>query len=369
MTEPVVIDVADELAEARELIDSAEATACEAVVLLWRAGRVLAVAKAATPHGEWLPALAAAGIDQRRASEGMRLAQRFASADELRGLTMRKALEAITGRRPVQSTDTSVLSTRVHAGPRARVELHTAAAADMLDVVAPGTVDAVVTDPAYSIDYARSWYDLGLLAGWALRPGGQLVAMMGKGQIGAYLAAVYAGGLVGTMRALSCTPEDAAAEWRYRWMVAVELPGANPRVWERSADQAWKPFVMHERRNGNVTPRRIYDFMRAKPVGPDHDLRQYHHWGQQVDIFERVIDAVTDPGDLVLDPFIGGGTTALACQATGRDIIASDVDPACIETTAERLGLSGGDPCPSATAGARAPYGGGSTSHTSRLSP
>jgi hypothetical protein len=39
------------------------------------------------------------------------------------------------------------------------------------------------------------------------------------------------------------------------------------------------------------------------------------------------IEAFTDPGDLVLDPFVGGGTTLVEARLTGRPAIGSDLNP------------------------------------------
>jgi len=53
--------------------------------------------------------------------------------------------------------------------------------------------------------------------------------------------------------------------------------------------------------------------------------------------FARWVAQVAEPGELVVDPFVGGGTCALACQATGRRFLGSDIDPASISLTLERL--------------------------------
>ncbi len=37
------------------------------------------------------------------------------------------------------------------------------------------------------------------------------------------------------------------------------------------------------------------------------------------------IDAFTRPGDLVVDPFVGGGTTMVEALASGRDVVGSDI--------------------------------------------
>lgn len=44
-------------------------------------------------------------------------------------------------------------------------------------------------------------------------------------------------------------------------------------------------------------------------------------------LFTKFIDLLTDPGDLVLDPCMGSGTTAIACEQTGRRYICGDINP------------------------------------------
>lgn len=44
-------------------------------------------------------------------------------------------------------------------------------------------------------------------------------------------------------------------------------------------------------------------------------------------LFTKFIDLLTDPGDLVLGPCMGSGTTAIACKQTGRRYICGDINP------------------------------------------
>lgn len=52
-----------------------------------------------------------------------------------------------------------------------------------------------------------------------------------------------------------------------------------------------------------------------------------HTTPKYIDVLERLIDLVTKPGDIVLDPFAGSGTTLIACQRTGRRFIGIELDP------------------------------------------
>lgn len=54
---------------------------------------------------------------------------------------------------------------------------------------------------------------------------------------------------------------------------------------------------------------------------------------------ERLIRFFTHPGELVLDPFVGCGSTLVACHATGRHGIGVDISPDYCAATLRRLAL------------------------------
>jgi hypothetical protein len=54
-------------------------------------------------------------------------------------------------------------------------------------------------------------------------------------------------------------------------------------------------------------------------------------------LLERLIATSTNPGDLILDCFIGSGTTAVAAQALGRRWVGCDINKGAIQTTAKRI--------------------------------
>lgn len=54
-------------------------------------------------------------------------------------------------------------------------------------------------------------------------------------------------------------------------------------------------------------------------------------------MFERLVELLTKPGDLVLDPYCGSGTTALAARNTGRLWICGDTSPEYVAIARQRL--------------------------------
>jgi adenine-specific DNA-methyltransferase len=55
------------------------------------------------------------------------------------------------------------------------------------------------------------------------------------------------------------------------------------------------------------------------------------------DLLERIIRASSNPGNLVLDCFVGSGTTAAVAQRLGRRWIVADINKGAVQTTSKRL--------------------------------
>jgi site-specific DNA-methyltransferase (adenine-specific) len=58
-------------------------------------------------------------------------------------------------------------------------------------------------------------------------------------------------------------------------------------------------------------------------------------------LLERIISALTDPGDVVLDPYAGSGTTLAVARRLGRSFVGIDAGPVALSTTLARLGEQG----------------------------
>lgn len=178
----------------------------------------------------------------------------------------------------------------------------------------PESIDAIITDPPYAAQYVPLYGALAQLAARVLKPGGSLLAMAGQ----SYLPEVMA----------QITPH-----LRYHWMVSYQTPGGqSPQIWPRRVNSFWKPVLWFVK--GEYTGDWVGDVCRS--AVNDNDKR-FHEWGQSESGLADLLERFTYPGDVVLDPFVGGGTTAVVAVRLGRRFIGVDIDPLAIETTKARL--------------------------------
>lgn len=70
---------------------------------------------------------------------------------------------------------------------------------------------------------------------------------------------------------------------------------------------------------------------------PRHNGNRIHPTQKSDDLFEELILIHTRKGDLVADPFLGGGTTAIAAENTNRRWVGCDIDEAYVLKVKERL--------------------------------
>jgi adenine-specific DNA-methyltransferase len=65
--------------------------------------------------------------------------------------------------------------------------------------------------------------------------------------------------------------------------------------------------------------------------------KQYHAWGQDASTARYYIDCFTLPGQVVLEPFVGGGTTPFVCMQLERHFIGFEVNVKTAEIARQRL--------------------------------
>lgn len=64
---------------------------------------------------------------------------------------------------------------------------------------------------------------------------------------------------------------------------------------------------------------------------------RYHPTQKPQKLLERLIMASSNEGDVVLDPFMGGGSTAVACREMNRKYIGFEIDPEYVDKSSDRL--------------------------------
>lgn len=69
----------------------------------------------------------------------------------------------------------------------------------------------------------------------------------------------------------------------------------------------------------------------------EHPEKRYHPTQKPLALMLWVIENYTKPGDTILDPFAGSGTTAIACIQLGRNFLGCDSNPAYVEIARRRI--------------------------------
>ncbi len=177
-----------------------------------------------------------------------------------------------------------------------------------------GRVDAVVTDPPYHDQYAHLYGEIAHLSSPLLPAGGNFIALCGHSQVSRIIA-------------------DCSAHLRYWWLCGmhhqslVRFPGKWVTV-------RFKPAVWF------VKERRIMNSKNQCPIdllsGGERD-KEHHEWGQPVGWFAHWIECTTNEGDTILDPFMGSGTTGVACVNLGRSFIGVEIEPKYFDIARRRI--------------------------------
>ena len=74
-----------------------------------------------------------------------------------------------------------------------------------------------------------------------------------------------------------------------------------------------------------------------KPISSQAKERLHYPTQKPVALLERILQASSQPGDVVLDPFCGCGTTVDAAEKNGRNWIGIDITPLSINLIKSRL--------------------------------
>lgn len=102
---------------------------------------------------------------------------------------------------------------------------------------------------------------------------------------------------------------------------------------QEGANYSYKQYL-HESPGGKQRDDVWTDINMINPVAKE---RLGYPTQKPLALLERIIEASTDPGDVVLDPFCGCGTTVDAAQSLGREWIGIDITYLAIDLIEKRL--------------------------------
>ena len=113
--------------------------------------------------------------------------------------------------------------------------------------------------------------------------------------------------------------ETMARHLTYHWTFAIRFGGPHQPIYPRRIQNTWQPVVTFSR--GKPGTGRIVDMLESsRREKSDHD-----HQKTLSDV-EYLIEKLTSPGAMVVDPFCGAGTVPAACKKLGRRWLACEVD-------------------------------------------
>jgi DNA modification methylase len=118
----------------------------------------------------------------------------------------------------------------------------------------------------------------------------------------------------------------------YWWMFSLRLTGASMQIWKAYIHQRWKPIVAYARPPLSHAPVWLWDSLDGG--GREKTL---HPWQQDLFSARYLVEHLTNPNDLVCDPFVGAGTIPLACKLSGRRWIGTEIDPDRANVARKRL--------------------------------
>lgn len=191
--------------------------------------------------------------------------------------------------------------------------------------------DLLVADPPFFMpaqhyaarsEWARAWGDTAILARWWA---GALDTLLPR--------------LMGTGNAfVFCDDESYAVFYP---VLYTRFPGLSALVWNKGRIGMGTPwrhgheFVLHARRadakwRGTKGESDVLDFP------PVPSARRAHPVDKPVALIAKLIGVTTDPGDVVLDPFTGGGSALLAARDSGRRAIGIEIEEKYCEIAAKR---------------------------------
>jgi len=190
--------------------------------------------------------------------------------------------------------------------------IYTGDARELAKAIPDGSVDLIFTDPPYLREFLWTYKMLAEIGARVLHCGAYLFAYGAGEHMPARLAGMSGYGM------------------DYFWTLALIHKGGYPRMWHKRLMSGYKPVFVYTKGFPAVNPW----MSTVHTVSMD---KRHHRWGQGDGLAVKMIEMLTAPNAIIADPFVGGGTTAVAAKKTGRRYLAFEIDPDVAEMARERV--------------------------------
>ena len=188
------------------------------------------------------------------------------------------------------------------------------------------SVDVILTDVVWQLAAEPDWRDLAKLATKWLKEDGVFCSFIGNyGEARLY--------------------QVLAEQLLYQATVAIVFPTPSWPV-GRGIGKQWRPAVVFAKSKRFILPR-ITDVIFVPQTS--NREKDYHDWQQRLDVSMELMQRLSKPGNVILDPHLGTGTNAVAASLLGnRTFIGCDIDEQQVKTARYRVATEGnhttGDP-------------------------
>ena len=198
-------------------------------------------------------------------------------------------------------------------------EIYRASCRQMCEIVPVDSVDFIFTDTPYPRDFLKVHRDLAELAIKVLKPGSSLLVMIGHCYLPEILKLMNVPGL----------------KFNFIFNYNMSAEGPKRGVIARKVMQIYSKPMLQFVKGKNERPA-IHTDTIAVPVY-DKNHQDSHYWGQVQEGIDLIAQKFAFPGEVILDPFMGGGSTGIAAIRRGARFIGGDIDLESVITASERI--------------------------------
>ena len=187
---------------------------------------------------------------------------------------------------------------------------------EVLKDIPDNSVQLILTDPIYAKENLPDWSDLSFFASRVLKQGKVL--------------ACYC-----STNILAESIKRLSEHLDYVWTFAVTYPACRMTHYPFRIHEFWKPVLLFSK--GRYEPEHwIDDIIKGGGL-----IKSFHPWEQNINESEYLIQNLSIENNLVLDTFLGSGTTAVAIAAKklNRRFIGCDTDINAVNIARSRLGM------------------------------